>query len=381
MNVDDHTGSPLPITCEAAEGDGGAAVQLQFLTASEWESFAAGFDDVFHEQTATFNRARWSAERCEFVSVSHGGKPIGGAAVIVIRAPLVKTGLAILKWGPLWRRSEEPANPAHFAMTLNAIRAEYTENRDFHLTIMPRGDAHASPDMISTLARQGFAKGDALPAPTRYLVNVSQSESALRASLSQKWRYNLKKAEKNGFVINVVRDSSGLDTFMGLYTQMLRRKGFSDHSAIQTLPSFFQTGISAFRPEFVFAYHSNELCAAAVIDRSGDCAGYLYGATSDDSLQLRAGYALHWAVARSLCEDPKVNWYDLGGNDLDKGLHQFKTGFVGKTGLEVECPEAYHRSNNWRATMLGTAVFAARRYKQSLDQLRINFPSGLRRRA
>jgi hypothetical protein len=57
------------------------------------------------------------------------------------------------------------------------------------------------------------------------------------------------------------------------------------------------------------------IVAGAIIITAGDRAVYLYGATNDRALPLRAGYFLHWYVIRWLRDNTRANWYDLGGTD------------------------------------------------------------------
>ena len=130
---------------------------------------------------------------------------------------------------------------------------------------------------------------------------------------------------------------------MKLYGQMLARKKFQDTSAINTLSDLVHGEVAAHRPSFILVYHDGEPTAGAAIDTSGERAVYLYGATDDRALRLRAGYALHWWIAEWLCQNPRIRWYDLGGSDGDSGLHQFKKGFVGKRGVIVDTPP----SCNW----------------------------------
>ncbi|MEM8539826.1 MAG: peptidoglycan bridge formation glycyltransferase FemA/FemB family protein [Pseudomonadota bacterium] len=344
-------------------------VQLAYVTAEQWDTLATEFEDIFHEQTAAFNMARWDGKRCEFVTVTRHGKIIGGAAIVVIPTPVFRTGLAILKWGPIWRKRDAEVNSDHLLLCLQAIRDEFATRRNLFLTVMPRGEFQYSDIAVNHLRALGFTAGKPLPAPTRYLVNTDQTEEELRKSLSQKWRYNLKKSEKNAFEVEFQKPADGLEPFLELYTTMLARKGFNDHSAIYTLRDFIATAPAHFQPRFVFVRHNGKLCASGVVDICGDTAIYLYGATSNEALELRAGYALHWAIVKTLCEDAKVKWYDLGGNDLDKGLHQFKSGFVGKSGELCDCPEIYHFSGSWLGGCLGRSVFAARGFKQSVDKL------------
>ena len=50
------------------------------------------------------------------------------------------------------------------------------------------------------------------------------------------------------------------------------------------------------RPELFLVSEGGEVIAGAIIFKAGDRAVYLYGATQDRALPLRAGYFLHWHI-------------------------------------------------------------------------------------
>ena len=94
----------------------------------------------------------------------------------------------------------------------------------------------------------------------------------------------------------------------------------------------------------------------------------MFGATDDRALRLKAGYALHWWVAEHPCGLDHVKWYDLGGDDLDAGLHQFKKGMVGKSGKILQAPARYHFASKRTASLIGATVFDARNLQASISR-------------
>lgn len=77
--------------------------------------------------------------------------------------------------------------------------------------------------------------------------------------------------------------------------------------------------------------------AGAVISALGDTADYLFGASNTKGLELDAGYYMQWEVITWL-NNQKVSWYDLGGSCDNAGLRQFKSGLIGKSGVEGMLP-------------------------------------------
>ena len=77
---------------------------------------------------------------------------------------------------------------------------------------------------------------------------------------------------------------------------------------------------------------------------------------------------MHWWVACHLCSLGHVKWYDLGGSDGDAGLHQFKKGFVGKSGTIVDAPPRYHRAEGRIPHLAGSLAYWAKDRKSALDR-------------
>jgi len=337
--------------------------RLEYVEGAVWDEIAAGFNDVVHEQTHFFNTLRWGDSKTENVVFKLDDEIIGGASVIVVRVPLSTTGLAVVKWGPLWRKQSGQPQLSRLKSMLALLQQEYAQRRGYYLTIVPHGDPEHSTQICTQLKQLGFTPGASLTAPERYLVNTDQSAEDLHKSLDQKWRYNLKKSGKHDFQIEFSTDNKAFDTFIELYEEMLSRKQFMDSSAIYTLKGLMQNTQPAFKPSIVLVSQAGKTIAGGVFDLSGERAVYLYGATDSRAVSLRAGYALHWWIASHLCSLPHCRWYDLGGNDMDRGLHQFKKGFTGKTGSICITPPVYHYAVSLPAHLIGRAVFQAREIK------------------
>lgn len=356
-----------------------AAVTVKRISGAYWDGAAVDFDDIIPEQTAVFNASRWGEANTEALGFYRGDTLIGGAAVLVRSLPLVGSGIAIIKWGPVWRPAGEPAETADLAAILEALRDAYCVRRNFHVTVMPFADPEYSEPMCAALEDLGFRKGSMLAAPERYLVNTGVDAETLHKGLGQKWRYNLKKARKNTFDIRFADDAEGLETFLDLYWKMLERKKFLDSSAIASLPDLMATQSQAIRPRIVLVSHDGAITAGGVFEFSGERATYMFGATDDRALGLKAGYAMHWWLAEQLCAMERILWYDLGGNDIDAGLHQFKKGFVGKLGHILITPPRYHLATSMSASLVGSAIFAARDAKAAMTRAAHRFASATKK--
>ncbi len=344
---------------EAARPIAGS-LQLEFVPSSEWNRLAGEFTDIIPEQMASFNLGHWGEETLEFAIFRRNARLVGGAVLIVRTIPFTETGVAILKWGPICHRSGTDFDVNLYEDIIESLKDAYCRVRNFHLTIVPLAKPITAEKNQTSLCKLGFHEGERPAAPLRYLVNVGCAPETLLASLDQKWRYNLRKALKNKFEISVVDPETGLDAFLQLYSQMIERKKFLDASAIAALERIVRESSEETRPMIVLVSHEGKVTAGGVFHVAGNMASYMFGATDDRALKLKAGYALHWWVAELLCNRQHIDWYDLGGNDLDQGLHQFKKGFVGKSGHVLLSPPRYHFAQSISAKLAGFAAFQVR---------------------
>lgn len=340
---------------------------LEHTDIAAWDALGTRFADLCLDQTGSYSAAHWGETAVEPVVFKDQTGVIGGACVLARKVPFLNTGVAVVKWGPVWRERGQKPVPARLHAIIQAMVEEYCTRRGMHLTILPTADPDFAQSTCECLEALGFKQGNAFASPDRYLVNTSLKPDELLASLGQKFRYNLRKALKNQFEIRFADEPAAISEFLDLYRQMIARKQFADHSAIDDLEMLMRTAPVPVRPKIVLASHEGSVTAGGVFWTAGETALYMFGATDDRALRLKAGYAMHWWVAERLCADTRVTRYDLGGNEMDAGLHQFKKGFVGKQGWIAAAPPAYHFAASPLAQLTGAAVFTLKDLKRQVS--------------
>lgn len=342
----------------------GTGLSLRLVSGTEWEAAIAGFDDVSQEQLFTFARARWPSVALEPVLISSGGTVIGGCLVMIQRLPLGLASIAIAKWGP-FLASVHGDSIGRYGQMVDALVAHYARERQMMLSLLPLPALGSVNQEFDLLLARGFHRGAQMAFNDRYIVNLRLTDEAQRKSFSQNWRRQLGKAEKSGLGFEHAA-AERLPEFGALYDRMVDRKGFEDHSAYhQTIGPLMAMENDALRPELFFVTEGGEVIAGAIVFKAGDRAVYLYGATQDRALPLRAGYFLHWHIIRWLRDNTAARWYDLGGTDGFQGLHQFKSGMVGEAGLITPVPPVANYAAYRLPFLLGEAAFGAREWLQS----------------
>lgn len=335
------------------------SLRVDRLAPHEWDEAIARFDGVNFEQTVAYATLRWPSLAQEPLIFRHGHEIVGGALMLVQQFPLGLGSFAIAKWAPMPADSRHPNNRSRYRAMVDALIDEYATRRRMFLAFVPRASADAGANDHDWLAGRGFVPGPNVPFPDRYIVDLDLPDDRHRKMLASKWRYHLNHAEKSSLEFEVA-PANALPQFDALYEAMTGRKRFPDHSAYETVPALMSMPVKSLRPQIFFVRHNGKAVAGAVIFTASDTAVYLYGATAETALPLRAGYFMHWQIVRWLKTNTAARWYDLGGNDGFSGLHQFKKGLVGKAGAVVPLPPMLHFAEDKLPHAVGVSAFAIR---------------------
>ncbi|QQR40240.1 lipid II:glycine glycyltransferase FemX [Devosia rhizoryzae] len=367
-----------PITAEPqAPARSGLVLAVRKVDGAEFDRIVSGFDGVCKEQLYRFAAVRWPGVVLEPRLFELERRVVGGVLMMVQKLPLGLARIAIAKWGPMLADSGSSRASETYQGMIEALVTEYADKRGMMISLLPHASVKAQNGQYRALLARGFRPGAALPYPDRYLVNLRLSDPDQRASFDQTWRRQLKRAEKAGLVFERA-GADRLGEFKALYATMTDRKQFRDHSAFETIDSLMELDEPA-RPELFFVRHEEQLVAGAVIFKAGERAAYLYGATNDQALPLRAGYFLHWQVIRWLRDHARAGWYDLGGTDGYSGLHQFKKGMVGDQGVIRPLPPVLNYARSPLAFWLGATALGARELLNDIRRkIDARHPSGVR---
>jgi peptidoglycan pentaglycine glycine transferase (the first glycine) len=167
------------------------------------------------------------------------------------------------------------------------------------------------------------------------IINISKSEEDILAAMHPKTRYNIRVAEKHGVLTtnNKQLNSKQIDEMMNLFEETAKRDGFRLHPR-----PYYEAQVKMPNVAVFGAMHASKLLAAAIVifDPStplgtGGVATYLHGASSNESRNLMAPYALHWAIIKE-AKARGSSRYDLWGiSDAHDsgwaGITRFKRGW------------------------------------------------------
>jgi peptidoglycan pentaglycine glycine transferase (the first glycine) len=281
------------------------------LQAWEWGDFKSRWG-------WTPTRMQWEAEN---------GKVVAAAQLLRRAIPRTPFGIGYVPKGPLF----DDQNLTLAETVLTGIEAEARRQRCLFVKIDPDVLA-ANGAFTNLLVQRGWVRGEPIQFPNTGVVDVSPDEEMLLANMKQKWRYNIRLAERRGVVIQEGVPTD-FPTFYRLYAETAKRDGFlirPEAYYLDVWQDFHTKGLA----HLLLATVENEAVAGMVLFRFGTRVWYFYGASSDRHRDAMPNHALQWAAMR-WAKSVGATDYDLWGapddlNDPDDGMAgvwRFKIGF------------------------------------------------------
>lgn len=307
-------------------------VQVDRMTEARWNEALDGFEDASLYQTWAYGAVSWSDRQLSHLTLHRDGRPVALAQFRVVRLPVVRRGVAYLRWGPVCTPRGESWNPDRCRDAAHAIVAEYARRRRLLVRILPAlpvGDERwsAAGRIWSEL---GF-RADPGVRPYRTLrLDLTPPLDVLRKQLDQKWRNQLNGAERNGLTLREGTGRDLYDIFLRLYHEMMARKNF-DTTVDPDAFGRIQERLPESQKMLVFISEKDgQPMTALVASRVGESGIYLLGATSDAGMKSKGSYLLQWRMIERL-KALGCRGYDLGGIDPEKnpGVYHFKQGMGG----------------------------------------------------
>jgi peptidoglycan pentaglycine glycine transferase (the first glycine) len=301
-----------------------------------WYRLLETFDDANIYQTWSYDEVRCGRENISHLLLKKNGEIVAAAQSRIAKLPLVKAGVAYIRWGPLWHRQDHEWNLDTFRQAIRALRNEYACKRGLVLRLRPALFSDTSSCFASILAEEGFSSSKGRPERT-LLLDVNQPLEGLRKGLRPHWHRYLKVAEKNGLEIVEGSDDNLFEAFVGIYREMVGRKRFIEPNDIREFRLIQNQLPDKFKMKILLCKAGDKLCAGLVCSTIGKTAVYLFGATSNVGLKSRGSYLLQWKLIEWLKQN-EVTTYDLHGINPagNPGTYKFKADLCGNNGKDVQ---------------------------------------------
>ena len=304
----------------------GASPAGHILQTARWARLKAGFG--------------WSATRVVLRTIPSPDAPLtGGASILFRKLPWGQT-VAYVPKGP----AVDWTDAAQVRAVLTMARHTAAKCRAALLKIEP--ELPPSPELTAALAGYGYALSPQRVQPLSTIhVDLSGDEEAILGRMKQKWRYNIRLAERKGVTVR----GGGMDDLPAIQRLMDAtgaRDGFGVHNA-----AYHRRATQLFLPEGLMAWllaeHEGHLLAAIAVFALGRTAYYMWGASADEGRNLMPNHAVQWAAMR-WARERGCTAYDLWGipNEVGAdplayaepeswgegglwGVYRFKQGFGG----------------------------------------------------
>ena len=182
-------------------------------------------------------------------------------------------------------------------------------------------------------AKEGGKNFEAIQPRYVFRLNVEgKTEEELLANLHQKWRYNIRLAERKGVTVRICGKEM-VPAFSDLMLTTGVRDGF-----VTRKPEYFAAMLDNLgeHARLYMAFDPNDTPIAGTLAiHYGDKVWYLYGASSNEHRNLMPNYLLQWRMIQWAVET-NCRIYDFRGvsGDVSEdnplyGLFRFKQGFGG----------------------------------------------------
>ena len=259
------------------------------------------------------------------------GRPQGYAPTL--RVPLWLGNLAYIPKGPVIDWSQPDMCGAFFTQLNTFLRRRGT----VALRLEPSLEVAVAVDdrlQQSMAALPCYPTAAVQPIRT-IILDLAPDPATLLAQMKEKWRYNVRLAERKGVTIRAAQSADDVRAWYAL----LQTTGQRDQFGIHTLDYYLRCW-QIFAPRqqlcLFLAEHDGQLLGGIFVALFARQAIYLYGASSSEQRQLMPNYLLQW---RAICwaREQGANSYDFWGipasddeNEPMAGVYRFKSGWGGR---------------------------------------------------
>lgn len=313
------------------------SVNVNFSDKYTWFEIMNRFKDANLYQAPSYDMVRYGQTGVAHMILKEADSIVAAAQVRIMQLPVIKTGIAYVLWGPMWRRLDVPEDVAVFRQALRALRNEFSLRRGLLLRVHPLAFCGKDDVLKQILAEEGFSFHDDGKSHRTLIINLEPSIKEIRDRLDQKWRNCLNRAIKNGLEIIQGEDEDLFHDIKKIYLEMANRKSLVDLSDIEHLIKVQRDLPPDLKLKVILCRLNGEICAGAIFSAIGTTAVYLIGATSNAGMKANGSYIVQWAFVEWI-KEKGLQYYDLNGinPETNPGTYHFKRGLAGKKGVDVE---------------------------------------------
>ena len=200
---------------------------------------------------------------------------------------------------------------------------------------VPIEDTEADATLRAVGFRQVNADGFGGTQPKCVMqLDLDKPIDEILASFKEKWRYNIRLAERKGVTVNIDCARDDLPTFYTLLKETAERDGFLVRNQ-KYFEDMWDLLVPAGYMRLALTYYEGRPVAGAIAYLFGDKAMYTYGASSNEHRNVMPNHLMQWRLIQ-WAKESGCKWYDFRGvsprkqpdaDDHLAGLNRFKEGF------------------------------------------------------
>jgi len=164
-------------------------------------------------------------------------------------------------------------------------------------------------------------------------LDLDKPQEDLLRSFKEKWRYNIRLAERKGVTVREQCSREDLPIFYGLLKETCERDGFLLRG-YRYFEDMWDALVPAGCMKLAIAFLEDRPLSAVLIYKFGNKAWYTYGASSNLDRNVMPNHLIQWRMICSALSNG-CKWYDFRGVSPNTGegdahlvgLNRFKEGF------------------------------------------------------
>lgn len=311
--------------------------EVDTMEKGRWQETIGTFEDLSIYQTDAYGAERYGEKNVSNLVVKRGNRVIAAAQCGIVKPPIIRSGIAHVRWGPLWKGKDGLADPENFRQAIRALRNEYTCRRGLLLRVYPNLFEDEAGDCGEILQEEGYSPWRIGERDRTLVIDLERSLQELRSGISKRWRHHLNRAEKSS--LNLVEGSEDdlFGEFMPVYREMLDIKGIAEYTDITRFRRA-QKRLPKQRKMRVFLCRTGgKACAGIIASAMGRIGITMFRATNAEGRKCDAAYLVHWRALQWL-KEMGCKAYDLDGINpvTNPGTYQYKAGLCGRNGRDVQ---------------------------------------------